>query len=392
MIKKLLLALVVITIISCIEEKPKTAVIDNVAQRWTAAKAWQWYDDQPWLAGANFNPSTAINQLEFWQEATFDPETIERELKWSADLGMNLHRVYLHNLLWEQDSVGFLNRLDNYLSLADKYKIKTMFVLLDDVWHPAPRIGQQPQPVPHLHNSGWVQAPGAAILGDTTRHHELKGYIKGVLKHFADDKRVLVWDLYNEPDNVARQKGRAELEPKDKQKYSLALLKKVVGWAREVDPGQPLTTGIWRGNIDHWGTPDSLPPVDRYMVEQSDLISFHAYDGDMETVQKKITELKKYGRPLLCTEYMARTNNNTFQNMMPILKKNKIAAINWGFVSGKSNTIYPWKSWDSTFTKEPEMWFHDILREDGTPFSQEEVEYIKKMTKEEESGIDLLIE
>ena len=391
MMKKLAFAFGFLLIICCSESTSKKNKPITKAQRWTAAKAWQWYDKQPWLVGANFNPSTAINQLEFWQAATFDPQTIDRELKWSADLGMNMHRVYLHNLLWDQDSTGFINRLDQYLSIADKYAIKTMFVLLDDVWHPVPKLGIQPDPVPHVHNSGWVQAPGAAILGDTTRHDELKNYVKGVIGHFADDKRVLVWDLYNEPDNVAGQKDRAPLEVKNKQKYSLALLRKVVGWAREVNPSQPLTSGIWRGNIAHWGTPDSLPPIDKFMIENSDVISFHAYDNEMENVERKIEELLKYGRPLLCTEYMARTNNNTFNNMMPILKKRKIAAVNWGFVSGKSNTIYPWKSWDSTFTAEPELWFHDILRADGSPFSEEEAAFIKEMTKAGD-GMDLLIE
>lgn len=377
--KKILLSLLLIVAFCCTEKRPDKKTTISKVERWTAEKAWDWYNTQPWLAGANFNPSTSINQLEFWQEATFDKATLDRELEWSADLGMNLHRVYLHNLLWEQDSIGFLGRLDTYLTLADKHKIKTMFVLLDDVWHPVPKLGKQPDPIPHVHNSGWVQAPGAAILGDTTRHNELKNYIKGVVKHFANDDRVLVWDVYNEPDNVAHQKGRATLEIKNKQKYSLALLRKVIGWAREENPKQPLTSGIWRGNIDHWGTPDSLPPVDKYMVENSDVISFHAYDSDMEVVKKKITELKKYGRPLLCTEFMARTNNNTFLNVMPILKENKIAAINWGFVSGKSNTIYPWKSWDSTFVSEPDIWFHDILRQDGSAFSEVEVQFIKKM-------------
>ncbi|MBT8184317.1 MAG: cellulase family glycosylhydrolase [Eudoraea sp.] len=378
--KKIGLVLLLLAIICCKEKQPKELSLVEIGERWTTDRAWQWYDNQPWLVGANFNPSTAINQLEFWQEDSFDPGTIERELEWSAGMGMNLHRVYLHNLLWEQDSTGFLKRMDHYLSLADKYQIKTMFVLLDDVWHPVPKLGKQPEPLPHIHNSGWVQAPGAEILGDTTRHKELKGYIKGVIKNFADDRRVLVWDLYNEPDNVAGQPGRAVLEIKDKQKYSLSLLKKVMGWAREVNPSQPLTTGIWRGDISHWGNPDSLPPVDQYMVEHSDVISFHAYDGNMENVKIKIRELQKYNRPILCTEYMARTNGNTFLNMMPILKEHRIAAINWGFVSGKSNTIYPWKSWDSTFTKEPEIWFHDILRADGTPFSEDEVRFIKEIT------------
>ena len=381
--KKLILFALAFSTVGCIGKKkaenaPKSSL--EIAERWSKEKAWEWYDKQPWLVGANFNPSTSINQLEFWQSATFDPETIDRELKWSSELGMNLHRVYLHNLLWEQDSIGFLNRLDTYLSLADKHNIKTMFVLLDDVWHPIPKLGEQPDPIPHVHNSGWVQAPGAEILGDTTRHKELEVYIKGVTNRFANDDRVLLWDLYNEPDNVAGQANRRELEVKDKQKYSLLLLKKVMKWAREVNPSQPLTSGIWRGNIDHWGTPDSLPPIDKYMVENSDVISFHAYDGNMDNVRRKIEELKKYERPLLCTEYLARGGGNTFETVMPILKKDKIAAINWGFVSGKTNTIYPWVSWDSTFTGEPKIWHHDILRQDGTPYSENEVAFIKKIT------------
>jgi hypothetical protein len=362
------------------KEEQTTNEIKNVGERWSSDRVWSWYQDQPWLVGANFNPSTSINQLEFWQADTFDPETIERELKWSAELGMNLHRVYLHNLLWEQDSVGFVQRMEQYLTMADSHGIKTMFVLLDDVWHPIPKLGKQPEPIPHVHNSGWVQAPGAEILGDTTRHKELAPYIKGVMGHFANDERVLLWDVYNEPDNVAGQEGRKELEVPNKKEYSLKLLKKVIRWAREVNPSQPLTSGLWRGEVRHWGTPDSLPELDRYMVQHSDVISFHAYDGEPSQVAQKITELKKYGRPLLCTEYLARGAGNTFQHILPLFKKENIAAINWGFVSGKTNTIYPWKSWDSTYTGEPALWHHDILRKDGTPFSEDEITFIREIT------------
>ncbi len=384
--KRMFLLMLTAVVLSCAEKKKEIKTEQNekeIGQRWSEQKAWDWYNEQPWLVGTNFNPSTVINQLEFWQKDTFDPETIKRELKWSAELGMNLHRVYLHNLLWEQDSLGFLSRLDQYLDISNAHGIKTMFVLLDDVWHPIPKLGKQPEPIPHVHNSGWVQAPGAEILGDTTRHDELRGYIKGVLKRFSDDERVLLWDVYNEPDNVAGQPGRKELEVKDKHRYSLALLKKVMQWSREVNPSQPLTSGIWRGEIAHWGTLDSLPEIDRYMIENSDIISFHAYDGDTENVKRKIEELKKYKRPLLCTEYIARGGGNTFQTVMPILKQNKIAAINWGFVSGKTNTIYPWSSWHTKFTDEPEIWHHDILRQDGTPYRTEEVDFIREMTKSE---------
>jgi len=381
--KNLWVCMLLLLSLACGEKKVNKKakqLLEKTSQRWSTEKAWDWYDKQPWYIGANYNPSSSINQLEFWQEDTFDPETIERELKWSEDLGMNLHRVYLHNLLWKQDSIGFINRLDSYLELAQKHKIKTMFVLLDDVWHPIPKLGAQPEPVPHVHNSGWVQSPGTEILGDTTRHNELESYIKGVVGHFANDDRVLVWDVYNEPDNIAGQPGRRELELNNKHEFSLMLLKKVMGWSREINPSQPLTTGIWKGNIAHWGTPDSLPALDSYMLLNSDVISFHAYDEEIENVKKKISELQKYNRPLFCTEYLARGSGNTFQKVLPILKKDKIAAINWGFVSGKTNTIYPWKSWDSTFTSEPKIWHHDILRQDGTPYSEDEIDFLKGIT------------
>lgn len=358
---------------SCVNEDMENGI------RWSEERAWAWQKENGWLVGTNFNPSTSINQLEFWQEETFDPETINRELQWSAELGMNLHRVYLHNLLWEKDSLGFLNRLDSYLKMSSSKGIKTLFVLLDDVWHPVPKLGKQPDPVPFVHNSGWVQSPGAEILGDSLRHRELKNYIKGVINHFAQDKRVVAWDLYNEPDNVAYQKGRINLEVKNKHIYSLSLLKKVFRWAREVNPSQPLTVGPWKGNHKNWGTLDSLPPIDRFVLKNSDIISFHAYDGDINVVKRKIKELKKYNRPLLCTEYLARGHGNTFQKLLPVFKKNQIAAINWGLVAGKTNTIFPWSSWEKEFDSLPNVWHHDIFLPDKRPYDEDEINFIKSI-------------
>lgn len=347
-----------------------------VAERWSEEKAWKWHQENGWMAGTNFNPSTAINQLEFFQEESFDMETIDRELSWSAELGMKMHRVYLHNLLWDQDSLGFINRINAYLETADKYQIKTMLVLLDDVWHPVPKLGKQPDPTPFVHNSGWVQAPGATILGDSLRHDELKNYIKGVISHFAEDKRVVAWDLYNEPDNVANQPGYAELELKDKYTYTFGLLKKVVRWAREVNPSQPLTIGIWKGDHSLWGNPQALRPLERFMIENSDVISFHSYDN-LQVTTEKVEELKKYNRPIICTEYLARGNGSTFEDILPMFKENEIHAVNWGFVSGKTNTIFPWSSWSKTFDSMPKIWHHDIYRTDKSPFSEEEIALLK---------------
>jgi hypothetical protein len=171
---------------------------EKTSTRWSEEKIWNWYNNQPWLVGTNFITSSSINQLEFWQEETFDPELIEKELKLSASIGMNTHRVFLHDLLWEQDSIGFINRIDKFLEISDRNGIKTLIVFFDDVWHPVPKTGKQPEPIPHVHNSGWVQSPGAKILYDTLSHNKLESYIKGIVTKFADDSRILAWDLYNE--------------------------------------------------------------------------------------------------------------------------------------------------------------------------------------------------
>ena len=355
--------------------------------RWTEERAWQWHNENGWMVGTNFNPSTSINQLEFWQEDTYDPETIERELEWSAELGMNMHRVYLHNLLWDQDSIGFLERVDNYLNISESKDIKTLFVLLDDVWHPVPKLGKQPEPIPFVHNSGWVQAPGSEILGDSSRHDELKNYVKGVISHFADDKRVVGWDLYNEPDNVAssdpenlvnninfRGLNRGP-EVKEKHIYSLSLLKKTFMWAREINPSQPLTVGLWKDS-ETWNDIDNLSAIDRFAISNSDVISFHAY-GDLEETMKKIEDLEQFNRPLLCTEYLARGEQNTFQIMLPLFKEKEIAAINWGFVAGKTNTAFPWSSWQVEFDSLPKIWHHDIYLPDKTPYDEKEIAFLK---------------
>ena len=242
----------------------KDTKVKDQSKRWSEERIWKWYDEQPWLVGTNFITSSSINQLEFWQEETFDLELIDKELELSASIGMNTHRVFLHDLLWDQDSIGFLNRIDKFLEASDKHGIKTMLVFFDDVWHPEPKLGKQPEPIPNVHNSGWVQSPGAKLLRDTLSYEKLESYVKGIVKHFSDDSRVLVWDLYNEPGQLGIashqiSKDRAiklykdigiEINDKnypsydldkidnktDKQKFTLKLLKKTVEWIRSVKP------------------------------------------------------------------------------------------------------------------------------------------------------------
>lgn len=343
--------------------------------RWSAERAMAWERETGWLVGANYAPQSAINQLDMWQAESWDPRTIDRELGWAQGLGMNTMRVFLHDLAYKQDPQGFLNRVDEFLAIADRHRIRPMLVLFDAVWDPFPRLGAQRQPVPGLHNSGWLQSPGVEILRDSMRHRELEPYVKGVVGRFANDRRIVAWDLFNEPDN--RNGGSyGAFEPVNKGEMALALLRRTFQWAREMNPTQPLTAGPWKGD---YVDPSQTLPITTFMLENSDVITFHSYD-DLPNLQRQVAALQKHGRPVLCTEYMARPRGSTFESILPYFKQQAVDAYNWGFVSGESQTIYPWDSWQRAYPSEPPVWFHDIFRPDGTPYRAEEVQLIRTLT------------
>jgi len=341
-------------------------------ERWSIEQARAWWARQPWLVGCNFIPSTAINQLEMWQARSFDEDTIERELGWAAGLGLNLVRVYLHDLLWEQDAAGFLERIERFLTAAERNRIRTMFVLFDDVWCVEAHLGPQPEPHPGRHNSGWVQSPGLETLRaygeDADTPARLERYVRGVVQAFARDERVLVWDLYNEPGGFP--------SPRDEPvgRLCLPLLRDVFDWARDEAPSQPLTSGVW-------STPVKPPPeeIEALQLERSDLVSFHHY-GPAEDLERECERLRaKTQRPLICTEYLARPLHSRFETHLPIFRERDVGAVHWGLVSGRTQTIHPWWSWfDAVPKPEPEVWFHDVLREDGTPFDPEEVAFLRR--------------
>jgi len=349
-----------------------------VQQRWTEDKALAWYSAQPWPVGANFLPSNAINELEMWQPETFDPTTIDRELGWAEAIGMNTMRVFLHNLLWEQDPQGFQKRIDTFLSIAARHHIKPVFVLFDSCWDPYPKLGPQHPPIPGVHNSGWVQAPGISVLTDATQYPRLESYVKGVVGAFANDERILAWDVWNEPDN-ANDSSYGKTEPKNKSDLVLQLLPQVFAWARSARPIQPLTSGVWRGD---WTSVDKMPPMARVQIEQSDVISFHNY-GWPEQFEKRIQELQQFHRPIICTEYMARGAGSLFDTVLPVAKKYHVGAINWGLVAGKSQTYLPWDSWQRPYVERPPtIWFHDVFFPDGKPYRDREAEIIRNLTSE----------
>lgn len=349
-----------------------TAIVE--AQPWPAEKATAWYAAQPWLVGSNYLPASAINQLEMWQTDTFDPKRIDAELGWAAGIGMNTMRVFLHDLPWQQDAAGFKKRIDAFLKLAQKHRIRPMLVLFDSCWDPSPRTGKQREPRPGVHNSGWVQSPALAALGDASQHPRLESYVKGVVAAFANDDRVLAWDLWNEPDNL---NTGSYADPKDKLEHVRVLLPKAFDWARAARPKQPLTSGVWKGD---WSSEEKLDPIQRIQLESSDVVSFHSYDKP-EEFEKRVEWVQRYRRPLFCTEYMARPRGSTFLGVLPLAKRLRVAAYNWGFVAGKSQTNLPWDSWQRPYVdRQPEVWFHDIFHADGRAYRPEEVELIRNAT------------
>lgn len=347
--------------------KNATKIKATQAKVWSKEKADAWYSKQPWISGCNFQPSTAINQIEMWQAESFDAPTIDKELGWAEDLGFTTMRVYLSSVVWKNDAEGFKKRLDQFLSISSKHAIKPLFVFFDDCWNPESFIGKQPEPKLGVHNSGWVQDPSVSLRRDTTTLFPiLKNYVKDILGTFKNDKRILMWDLYNEPGNS------------NHGITSLPLLKNVFKWARQVNPSQPVSAGIW-----YFGCNE----LNVFQIENSDVITYHNYNNPKEH-ELWINLLKIQDRPMICTEYMARRNDSRFENIMPLLKKNNIGAINWGFVSGKTNTIFAWDE-PKPNEKEPKLWFHDIYRQDKTAFDQNEINVIKTLNGKD-TGIKLI--
>ena len=338
------------------KNKKQVSQVPAKGSVWSAEKANNWYSQHKWLTGANYIPANAINQLEMWQGDTFDSATIDKELGWAEAIGFNTMRVFLHSIAWKQDGDGFKKRVNTFLSIADKHHIQPILVFFDDCWNKEPKAGKQPAVKPGIHNSGWVQDPGQPATYDTTTFPGLELYVKDVLTSFGHDKRILLWDLYNEPGN--NNKGDS----------SLPLLKKIFQWAREVNPDQPVSAGLWS-----WG----LENLNAFQLMNSDIITYHDYQE--ASLHKQVIEiLKANGKPLICTEYMARTRNSRFSTVLPLLKAKHVGAINWGFVDGKTNTIY---AWDTPLAdgSQPIEWFHDIFKKDGTPYREDEVNLIKKL-------------
>ena len=328
--------------------------------RWTIEKAAKWKAETGWKSGCCYIPATAINQIEMWSSDTFDPKQIDKELGWAEDLGFNTMRVFLSSLVWENEPDAFKKHIDEFLTIADKHGISPFFVFFDDCWDAHSAYGKQREPKTGVHNSGWVQDPSEEVRADSSKMYaDLEKYVKDILTTFKDDKRVYCWDLYNEPGNSGHSLT------------TLPLLSHTVRWAREVNPSQPITIGLWSND---------LPVLNRFQIENSDIITYHNYANPTDH-RLEIEYLSLLERPMMCTEYMARKFDSKFTNILPMLRAYDVCAVNWGFVAGKTNTMYAWGD-PHPKGEEPTLWFHEIYRQDRTPFDTAEVDIIRRVNSE----------
>jgi hypothetical protein len=307
-----------------------------------------------------------------WQAETFDPDTIDRELGWAADLGMTSMRVFLHDLCWTTDAPGFLARIDRFLAIAARHRIGALLVFFDSCHRPEPVAGRQKEPTPGWHNSIWAQSPGAAVLREPARFAPMEAYVTGVISHFRDDPRIHGWDLWNEPENS----GPAPDLGADKGEAVRPLLERAFRWARAAQPSQPLTSGVWGGD---WSDDAQLSPLQRLQLHASDVVSYHSYNP-LPGMTASADALARFARPLLCTEYMARSVGSRFAEILPFLHERRIAAYNWGLVVGRSQTHLAWDVKMQEFVDgEPVEWFHDIFNRDGAPHRVDEVALLRRI-------------
>ncbi|EOS9838069.1 1,4-beta-xylanase, partial [Enterobacter hormaechei] len=219
-------------------------------EQWSREQAQAWYQQKGWLCGFNYLPSTAVNWTDIWQEETFDAATIERELGWAAEAGYNTLRINLPFIVWEHDRDGLMARIDRFLTIADGHGFSTMLTLMDDCGFSGdePYLGPQKPPVPGKHNSQAAASPGRDKVCDRDCWPQIERYIRDVVRQFREDKRVLLWDLYNEPGNRGIFATGTEEVLYDEKLETCAheLMKQAFRWVREEDPTQPLTVCAWR--------------------------------------------------------------------------------------------------------------------------------------------------
>lgn len=353
--------------------------------QWSKEKAWQWYREQPWLCGFNYLPRTAVNYTDFWE--AFDERIIEQELRWAQQVGFNSVRVVLSFIVWQADPQEMRRRFDRFLAIAASRGLSVVPCPLDDCGFSGtpPHLGPQPAPIPGVHNSRAHASPGRTIVMDKAQWPAIEGYVQDIVGNFAHDARVLLWDLYNEPGNRLIFTADGErLFDEALEDFSYELMLKLFAWARAIDPVQPLTVGGWH-LAPSWTeerTDLHTHPIDWKAFALSDVVSFHAYCLP-KRMGLVIEDLRRFERPLLCTEWMARHAGSRITEQLPLFAAEGVASYQWGLVKGRTQTDIPWPAVLEQLDGQEDTastWFHDLLYPDGSPYDASEVALIGRLT------------
>jgi hypothetical protein len=338
-----------------------STVANESVQRWPADKASAWSAQRDWFAGFNYVPSTACNTTEFWGEETFDPATITRELGWARDLGFRSCRVFIQYIVWKDNPEAFKERFTQFLDIAAGKGISVMPVLFDDCAFGRPQefdpyLGKQRDPIPGMGMSSWTPSPGIKLGNSAEERPSLERYVRDMVGSYRADGRILLWDLWNEP--VLGRVGTPER------------VREVFQWARKEDPKQPLTIGVWTGGGEY-------EAIEAAELAGSDIITFHYY-GAYDGLKERIAHFEKFGRPVICTEWMARTMGARWDTDLPLFAAEKVPCYNWGLVNGRTQCQFPLDS--EPGSPEPELWYHDLFRKDGTPYDPKEHDVLREVT------------
>lgn len=360
---KYLAALLIVMTAGLAAGEPKPAA------PWSADRAWAWYKARPWIVGINYHPSNVVNTTELWSEGTFDEKLIDRELALAAATGFNACRTNLQFLVWKHDPQGMKKRMERFLAVADKHAIAVIFCLFDDCAFGSPPttepyLGKQKEPTPGMIMPSWTPSPGLKAVADRRAWPDLEKFVKDIVGSFGQDKRVLLWDLYNEPGNSGMGNR------------SLPLVTATFGWARQAAPSQPLSMGVWNGG---------LVDLNRAMIEQSDVVTFHAYTK-RAGMAAAIARYKSYKRPVICTEWMTRHSGARWDTDLPLFQQEAVGCFSWGLVTGRMQCQFTW--WDKPGTPEPKLWFCDLYHADHKPYDPKEIEVIRRVTADKKLRLE----
>ncbi|MBR1588544.1 MAG: cellulase family glycosylhydrolase [Kiritimatiellae bacterium] len=363
---------------------------------WTKEKAWTWHCAQPWMRGCNYMPASAAGFDDMWQEHGSEArfKAMDRELALAEKTGFNVMRFLVSPGAWMAEHDGFMARFERSLALLGKHKMRAIVVLGNDCSVPKERwkpFKSGPQDVDWGCHGGkkapehgsMPDAVGYTILDDPELNPKFYAMCEELVAKYRSDPRIAFWNLWNEPGNNNR--GR----------LTLPHLRKLFELCWRIDPIQPLAADVW---CDRYGmgfpSGENVQPAraDREAAQQlagelSDIVSYHCYEPYDRQVTL-IRDLRRfYGRPLVNTEWLARTSGCNVADCYPLFYVARVGAVNWGLVAGRFQAYEPregmWKEIERGGGKRYDMtkWFHDLYRPSHRPYDPREIDLIKRFNR-----------